>query len=316
MHALRSNRKDFLRSQSLTRRRRKKKIVKLWIVFFCVCLFLALITWLISLPSMAIKKIVVVGNTNVTSEEIRRIGDGILDSKYVGLFSKRNAFLYPKDRIEQTLLETYPRISAVGIETESFEILNIKIKERDAVSIWCAAVQCYLVDENGYIFAEYHENKSVDVVGGDLASTKTDKDLGELPKLYGGDQFIGPEPVGKSIFTKKLYLNIRNAITELQKSGLAVNSVHVYSRDEIVFTVSGGGKLIFSDRKPFEVSLEDLKSSLKSSVFNGSTSSSSKIALPPRFEYIDVRFGNKVFYKMDKSKVLDSKASSTAKSNI
>lgn len=315
MHALRSNRKDFLRSQSLTRKRRKKKVMKLWIVFFCICLFLALITWLISLPSMAIKKIVVVGNTNVTSEEIQRIGDDILNSKYVGLFSKRNALLYPKDKIERTLLQTYPRISAVGIETESFEILNIKIKEREAVSIWCAAIQCYLVDKDGYIFAEYHE-KLGDTVGGDVTNINPDKELGQLPKLYGGDQFVGPEPVGKSIFTKKLYLNIRDAITELQQSGLAINSVHVYSRDEIVFTVLGGGKLIFSDRKPFEVSLEDLKSSLKSSVFSGSTSSSSKIVLPARFEYIDVRFGNKVFYKMDKTKALDLKASSTVKSNI
>jgi hypothetical protein len=245
---------------------------------------------------MAIKKIVVVGNINVTSEEIQRIGNDILDAKYFGLFSKRNAFLYPKNKIVRILTETYPRISAVDVDSESFEILNIKIKEREAISIWCAAVQCYLVDDTGYIFAEYHEDQI--------------KGLEKLPMLYGGDQFIGPEPISKNIFNEKLYQDLRNTITELQKSGLPIKSVHVYSRDEIVFTVSTGGKLIFSDRKPFEISLEDLRSSLKSSVFTSQKEG-------PKFEYIDVRFGNKVFYKLNKSKDEDSiGTSSTTKNNI
>lgn len=315
MNPIRSNHKDFLRSQSLTRRRKKRRILKLWIAIFCICALVALVAWIISLPSMAIKKVVVVGNANVTSEEIQRISDDILNSKYLGVFSKRNAFLYPRRTIEATLIETYPRISAVGIETESFEILNIKVKERVAVSVWCAAVQCYLVDENGYIFAEYHQSRSDGLAIPGVEAKVTPVDYEKLPKLYGGDQFVGPEPIGKSIFNKKLYLNLRNTITELQKSGLEIASVHVYSRDEIVFEVNAGGKLIFSDRKPFEDSLDDLRASLKSSVFVGTTSSSSKIVLPPRFEYIDVRFGNKVFYKIDKESS-GVKASSTAKSNI
>lgn len=296
MHSIRSNHKDFLRSQTLTRRRKKRKMIKFWTTIICVCILFALIAWVISLESMAIKKIVVVGNVNITSEEIQHIGDDMLNSKYIGLFSKRNAFLYPKRAIVRTLTETYPRISAVGVDTESFEILNIKIKEREAVSVWCAAVQCYLVDDTGYIFAEYHEDQTK----GPLI----------LPVLYGGDQFVGPEPIGKKIFNEKLYDDLRNILVELHRLGLSIKAVHVYSRDEIVFTLVAGGKIIFSDRKPFEVSMEELRSSLKSTVF---TSQKSGVS----FEYIDVRFGNKVFYKLNKSKEENSLGtSSTSKSNI
>jgi hypothetical protein len=276
---------------------------------------MALLVWLISLPSMAIKKIVVVGNANIGSEEIQRVGNDILDTKYLGLFSKRNAFLYPKQKIAQTLTSLYPRISSVDLSTESFEILNIKIKERDAVSVWCAAIQCYLVDTGGYIFAEYHEapqaissmvtgqnaktgplsssqNSNGGAYAANSASSSTSlpsassgtsgvasaasvvmpADFGNyenLPKLYGGDETIGPEPIGKSIFTPKLYGDIRTTIDELQKAGLPISSVRVYSRDEIVFEVSGNGKLIFSDRKAFASSLEDLKR-LRRHVFRGS----------------------------------------------
>ncbi|MCF7865160.1 MAG: FtsQ-type POTRA domain-containing protein [Candidatus Pacebacteria bacterium] len=272
---------------------------------------------------MAIKKIVVVGNANITSDEIQRISESYLNDTYLGLFSKRNAFIYPKQKIEKALTNLYPRISEVGMETESFEILNIKVKEREATSIWCAAIQCYLADENGYLFAEYHE-PALDTVA---STTDTDENL---IKLFGGDQLVGPEPIGKSIFTKKLYFDIQNTVVELQKIGITIDSVHVFSRDEIVFNVSTGGKLIFSDRKTFEDSLDDLKSSLSSSVFVGTSSTNSthkpssistfsssssplKITLPPYFEYIDVRFGNKVFYKIDKNTDEKVKASSTVK---
>ncbi len=343
MAPLRTSNKDFLRSQSLVRRRRKRKIIRLWISFFLFCALLGLLVWLISLPSMAIKKIVVVGNVNIGSEEIQRIGNGILETKYLGLFSKRNAFLYPKQKIALALTNLYPRISSVSLSTESFEILNIKIKERDAASVWCAAVQCYLVDENGYVFAEYHAapqgsvqsaasadasgamapaaaSASVSSAPAQAPATASDLENYEsLPKLYGGDELVGPEPVGKSIFTPKLYADIRGAVAELQKSGLPITAVRVYSRDEIVFEVSGNGKLIFSDRKPFADSLDDLKSSFKSSVFTGASSGADAGAKAPQFEYIDVRFGNKVFYKMQPSKDAAStslKASSTTKSKI
>lgn len=344
MAPLRTSNKDFLRSQSLVRRRRKRKIIRLWISFFLFCALVALLVWLISLPGMAIKKIVVVGNVNIGSEEVQRVGNSILDTKYLGLFSKRNAFLYPKQKISAALASLYPRISSVDLSTESFEILNIKIKERDAASVWCAAIQCYLVDENGYIFAEYHDASqaagpgAISSVAGDTQVSTTSEEEAStsaviasgdfeeyrnLPKLYGGDEMIGPEPIGKSIFTPKLYSDIRSAVSELQKNGFSIASVHIYSRDEIVFEISGNGKLIFSDRKPFADSLEDLKSSLKSGVFAGSSSGASSGApvgaKAPQFEYIDVRFGNKVFYKMQPSRDVAStslKTSSTTKSKI
>lgn len=313
MKPVRSNHKDFLRSQSITRRRKKKKILKIWLFVLSSIVFSICLAWLFSLQSLAIKKVVVIGNTNITSGEIQNITNTILDGKYLGIFSKRNAFVYPKDYIEETLSHTYPRIEDIVLDTESLEILNIRVKERTSSSVWCAAVLCYLVDEQGYIYAE-----STSVSSSNLNTSSST--LASAPNthmhtiLYGGDQFVGSEPVGKHIFTENLYKDILKTIDELEKESLTVKEVHMFSRDEIVFTVDGGGKIIFSDRKPFAVSLENLRSSLKSSVFvsqKGNSSSTSK------FEYIDVRFGNKVFYKLNKSREeLQLKSSSSTKNTI
>lgn len=313
MKSIRSSHKDFLRSQSLTRKRKKKKILKIWLFILSTIVFFICLAWLFSLQSLAIKKVIVVGNVNITSGEIQNITNNILDQKYLGIFSKRNAFVYPKDYIVKTLSHTYPRIEDIAIDTESLEILNIKVKERTSSSVWCAAVLCYLVDEQGYIFAESISASSP------AASTSSDA-LVNTPKenthavLYGGDQFVGPEPIGKHVFTENLYRDILQTIDELEKEKLVIKEVHVFSRDEIVFTVTDGGKIIFSDRKPFAVSLENLRSSLKSSVFAGQKSSSSPTS---KFEYIDVRFGNKVFYKLNKNREeLQLKTSSTSKNTI
>ncbi len=258
---------------------------------------LAALAWIASLQSLAIQKVIVVGNANITSTEVQNIANEILDKKYLGIFSKRNAFIYPKGQITNTLSEVYPRIEDIVVDAEGFDILNIKIKERSAVATWCAAVECYLVDDRGYIFA-----KVVEESGGASQAGQVSQVI-----LRGGDQFVGSEPIGKHIFNEKLYTDIRNTIDELEKDGLKVQEAHVFSRDEIVFSLEGNGKLIFSDRKPFDVSLENLRSSLKSEVFAGGK----------QFEYIDVRFGNKVFYKMDKTKEeLNIGASSSAKSDI
>lgn len=309
MKPIRSNHKDFLRSQSITRKRKKRKVVRMWISIVLIVILLTALAWITSLESLAIKKVIVVGNTNITSTEVQNIANEILDKKYLGIFSKRNAFIYPKGQITNTILEVYPRIEDMVVDTESLEILNIKIKERSAVAVWCAAVECYLVDDNGYIFAKSIENTENPVEPSENNSTSTVTVATAEPKIImrGGDQLVGSEPIGKYIFTKKLYTDIRNTISELEEDKLKVSEVHVFSRDEIVFKLVGNGKLIFSDRKPFEVSLENLRSSLKSEVF----------VKAKQFEYIDVRFGNKVFYKLDKTKEeLNLKASSTPKSDI
>jgi len=315
MKPIRTSHKDFLRSQSLTRRRKKKKVLKVWISVIAVVCLIAGLAWLFSLQSFAIKKVIVIGNANITSTEVQNITNDILNGKYLGVFSKRNAFIYPKKYITETLLSVYPRIEDAIIDTESLEILNIKIKERSAQAIWCAAVLCYSVDEKGYIFAEVIEN----------SNTNEDSNLEEDLKsrsgligrkrtiLRGGDQLVGSEPIGKYIFTERLYSDIIQTVDEMEKIHLLVSEAHVFSRDEIVFILKNGGKLIFSDRKPFDVSLENLRSSINSPVFiNPKVKNEYN-----QFEYIDVRFGNKVFYKLDKSKQeMDVKASSSSKNTI
>lgn len=262
--------RDFIRSQSAVKKRKKRRKIQAIIAVIVFILLVVGLSELTKIQNLQIAKIVVVGNSNVSTEEIQTIANGYLDSYYLGLFPDRNALIYPKEKIEQAILTQYPRIQGVDIYTESFRLLNIKIKERDPGAVWCAAVKCYLVASDSYIYAEVQDSSS------------------SLPTLSGGDDAVGPEPIGKYVFTPELFKNLIYAYGEIYKMNMQVNDIQVFSRDEIVFNIVKNGKIILSDRKPFDQSVDDLKSAFSSSVLTASSS----------FEYVDTRFGNKMFYKL------------------
>jgi hypothetical protein len=110
------------------------------------------------------------------------------------------------------------------------------------------------------------------------------------------DELVGSVPVGNRVYTERLFNDILRALNEIENIGYKVERVTVRSRDEIVFDIEHNGNILFSDRKPFDVSLDNFKASLHSNALSSST----------QFEYIDVRFGNKVFYKIDVSQASTS----------
>ena len=262
--------RDFIRSQSAVKKRKKRRKIQAIISVVVFILLLVGLSELTKIQSLQISKIVVVGNSNVSSDEIQNIANTYLSANYLGLFPDRNALIYPKEKIKQAILLAYPRIESVDLYTESFTLLNIKIKERAPSAVWCAAVKCYFVASDSYIYAEVQDSSS------------------SLPSLSGGDDAVGPEPIGKYIFTPDLFKNLIFAVGEIDKMNMQVHDVQVFSRDEIVFNISQNGKIIISDRKPFPQSIDDLKSAFSSSVLTASSS----------FEYVDTRFGNKMFYKL------------------
>lgn len=271
VHIARNSHRDFLKSQTLLRKRRNRRRARLIAVTFLFLFIIILLAWVSNLDQIKIKKIVVVGNVNMSSEEIENVIATLIDPRYLGIVAKRNAFLYPKDEIVRVLFETYPRIASVDIETESMRILNVRIKERERFVDWCGAVECYEVDDRGYIYAK----------------EKLKENPTEVFVIKGNDQNIGPEPIGKFVLASELFKGIVYSRDALLTIKLQPVEVYVRNRDEIIFTLKNGGKILFSDRRSFEESVENLRSALTSNVLTASSS----------FEYIDTRFGNKVFYK-------------------
>lgn len=284
--------RDFIRSQSVVKRRKKRRKIQMIVVIVLFVLALFGLSELTKIQSFQISKVVVVGNSNVSSDEIQNVANTYLNTTYLGLFPKTNAFIYPKEKIKQAILSTYPRIADVDLYTESLNILNIKIKERDPAAVWCAAIKCYLVASDSYIYAEVQDVSSDSSLESSTSTSFVSVTaISKLPRMSGSDDVVGPEPIGKYVYTPELFKNLLYSVQEINNMKMRVKDVQVFSRDEIIFNIVQNGKIILADRKPFTQSIDDLKSAFSSPALTSSSS----------FEYVDTRFGNKVFYKLEKA---------------
>ncbi len=275
-----SSSRDFLKSQSIVKRRRKRRTLRLIFNLVILLIIFIAVSWLSWLSQLAIRNVVVVGNSSVQATELQTKINSILDKKYFGIASKRNALIYPKQEISEFILKEYPRIAGVKIDTDGMHILNVVVEERKPMAIWCAAVDCFYIDETSYIYDPANASSTESSIGAELIT------------LHGNDDIVGPKPLTKTVFTKDLFEGMMASAKAIQtQSGtisMVVTDIYFKKGESIVFKLKNNGRIIFSDKRPFEESLANLKSALSSSIFSKAK----------QFEYIDVRFSNKVFYRL------------------
>ncbi|HEY1037312.1 MAG TPA: hypothetical protein VGE62_01895 [Candidatus Paceibacterota bacterium] len=323
--------RDLLRSQSVVRKRRKKKLIRLYGILALGLFAVGGLAYASHMDNVQIRKVVVVGNETVPGDEIERVSNVILDASYMGVFPKRNSLIFPKDQLSKALVDTFPKIESLDMETESFNYLNVRIKERAPFAEWCSALECYLVDENAYIFAAADgsmptpaakvrekrddsegtasnasssspdENAGTSTEGVSAVSDGAEKpaaptvapksSYGPLLRISGLDESVGSKPVGKTLMPQELLRELKDMAVKIESFKLKVREIEHRGEDEIVFKIEGNGRIIFNQRRPLTQSYENLATALKSDVFTSATAT---------FEYIDTRFGNKVFYKFRK----------------
>lgn len=89
-----------------------------------------------------------------------------LDGTYVGLFSRANTLIYPKDAIMRTVASSSPRIDAVSIARNGLHGLSISVSEKAPEAVVCADLpdltdesmplgdNCYLADSDAYLYRQ------------------------------------------------------------------------------------------------------------------------------------------------------------------
>jgi hypothetical protein len=285
--------KDFLKSQAVSRRRRKRRFVRLYLFVLLLVVLIIGIVMLLRLDRLQIRNVVVTGNITTSETEIEEFVNKIIDSNYLFVIPKRNSLIYPADTITASIKGNFLRVAEVSLNTESFEYLNVKITERKAVAKWCNPVDCYVIDDNGYAFSKYDESLSNSL------------QVGELLAFTGMDESIGSEPLGKNIIPKDMVTKFLELKATIETFGLKAKELEYRSKDEIVFKIDGSGRIILNERRPFEESMNNLKTVLNSDIFKGKLES---------MDYIDTRFGNKVFYKFKNQDAVSSDGGDTATS--
>ena len=155
-------------------------------------------------------------------------------------------------------------------------VLQLSLKEKSAFALWCGDISCYFLDSTGFIFSRAPEF-SGNVYKTFTGFVKEDVEGGAL-----GKQFLSTDKI----------LMIQKVIDALEAEKINISKINVQSIKETKLVTSTGTMFIVDIGKISDETMKNLRNTLASDEFN------KKMPQLKDVEYIDVRFGGKVFFKL------------------
>ena len=283
--------KDVLKYSAVYKKRKKARSMKLvFLLILFVCFLIGLI-FIIRTPTFTISEIQVKDLQSANTQDIVNEIDSKIGGSYALVLPKKNIFFYPKNKIRNDLLNKFSTFGDVQLKIIDTNKLEVTIIEKSATAVSCKTEQsivdnsfadCFFIDSDTRAFQavtgepDQSLDKYVDFNVNTASSTLSSSIIKQLQKI-------------------KTDLNVRNLITHFIK---------IVDSKSAEFQIVDNGKIKIPI--PFA---DDFISIFDTALSTSLVSSSIK------FEYIDARFGNKVFFKAKDIfdiKKLSNKATSTS----
>lgn len=288
-----------LKSARLRERRRKVIIGKIVLILFCAGVLWGLIFWLTGLSAITINVVSVSGAVVVPPSDIASSTEKFLVGRYFFTVPRSNILFYPKGAVAEHILESYPRVKKAEVGFKNFNTINVALTERESAALWCRSAEvltaslvpkpddCFLVDEQGFIFDKFHLSA---VSSTDIAESPDSQSASEFVKFY-GEISSTTNPVRLTYSSAERFQNLLALAANLKAVGVGVVAFRERSDRDLDVEFSGGGRMVIG-REPDTASVIENFQSVVSEPNFGGLEGLNKI------DYIDMRFGNKVFYRL------------------
>ncbi|MBA3732801.1 hypothetical protein H0W91_00265 [Patescibacteria group bacterium] len=263
------------------KKKRNKRLIRYTIILVVIFFILGLSSFISYRQKLRISKVELSGGILLTSNEIERESLDFLGGSYFWLYPKNNYFWYPKIHLENDLRDIFKRIDTIKISPKNFHTLSIVITEKKPFAIWCdnlpnnsVTEQCYFLDQNSTIFAESP------YFSGDAYF-----------KYYG--EISSSSPIGSQYIASSTEFSEISRFIDFTRS-ISLHPIYLVSKGggEYSLVLRGGGEIYFDTKESLSKVMENLVALLKSKVFVASSTPDLPI------QYIDMRYGNKLFYKL------------------
>jgi cell division septal protein FtsQ len=240
--------------------------------------------------ALTVSQVVVTGGETINHEQVKIIVQEELKGNYLGLIPKQFAWFYPAVSIK-TELSKIERIYNINLVVEDTK-LKVTFDEYLPFALWCADVDskdCLFVDSQGYAFAT-------------------------APDLDGGS-FLRFSKLGEGISLQSNITNYDDFIKLMELKGLLetrdwfISHIEIDKEDDAFLMLTPGSELKVTLKQTALETVENLFTVLSSEQFVD--------LAPGNFDYIDLRYGNKVFVKVEETlpveEVVEEVATSTVK---
>jgi hypothetical protein len=272
-----------LQSEEYLKKKRKRKLIKIGIGVFSFIAIMLILAWAAHRPKLRISRVELSGGVLVTQADVQKEALSFLSGSYLWLYPKDNAFLYPRTAVTADIKDHFKRIDKISVKLKDTHTLAVEISERTPKALWCSGDpeageptgDCYFMDGNSTIYTEAPD------FSGDAYF-----------KYYGGLATDTP-PVGTDYMASSTQFADLSAFIDRAKR-LSVKPLYLLAKGngEYSLVLAGGGQIYFDIKEPLSVVGDNLEALLHAPALATSTAHSLPI------QYIDLRFGNKLFYKL------------------
>lgn len=263
-----------VRSPEFHKRKLRERRLKAALIAAAAAILLGGPVMILRSSKLLIAEVKVEGNEVTLSEDIESIARGNLAGAYAWVLPKGSALLYPRERIENELLQNIPRLSSAKVSLSGMRGLNVEVRERLPHALYCKGSgpsKCYFLDETGFIFSEAPDFS------------------GEVYIKYRSEPELA-EPLRAQLFRPEEFEKLELFLYNLKVLDIVPQTVTRVG-DEFELSQPNGPLVKWRGDQDLDALLVDFESFLHNSGL--------KKADIARMSYIDLRFDSKVFYRFD-----------------
>jgi cell division septal protein FtsQ len=256
----------------------RERLVRCLHFLLCVLFFGVVVYVFLFSSFVKIQKVDVVGLDELSRTEVESVVSESYSGKYLGIFPKNGFFLFPSKKMEDILRDRFRKIRNIDIRRTFPNGVSVEIVERKSLLVWCSGGPCYLIDENGLAY-----------MGADFSSP----DIAQNHLIKIVDTSAKPVALGANLFSKEFIDFLLRAVVELpQKSGIELGeecSTPSRLAGEMSFYSPEGVRISLSTELPLDQTMKNLEIFMRKQLSEDERKN---------IEYLDLRFENRVFYKI------------------
>lgn len=226
------------------------------------------------IKAFLVRDVRIAGASTVPAEDIERVVREELSGRYFFVFPKNNAFIYSDAALSARLAREFPKLNHIDVSLENFHAIAVSVTERSPSALFCGAsfdeplVPCLFMDEEGVAYEaapEFSDNAYMRFYGGKA--------------LAPGDRYLSLEE----------YRPLFVLAEAMKGAGLSPARVEVDDNGDVLLVDQSGASVRFTMRQKPEDLLKALTAARESEALAGKSFE--------EIEYLDLRFGNRLYYK-------------------
>lgn len=257
-------------------------------LFFFILFFAAIgfVCYMLFSPKFQIGSISIEGNSFAKTEELNSRVQNFIKQRIFFIIPQSNILLISKKKLEKELYNNY-HFENITIFKNLPSTLEIKVKEKEAVLVWIDDNGQYYIDKKGFAFQQVPIAATVQNISEKTSLIRSDATLANIPKVSSGG--YGVAELGKDILSENevgFIIDIDNKLSQETSFEILQYEVLNPTMVDIAAITQYGWQIRFKTDGDINEQIAALNLVL-----------SDKIDSLQNLNYIDLRFGSRVFYK-------------------